>query len=793
MKLAESWLREWTNPSLSTEELAHQLTMAGHEVDAISTEGSDIEGVVVAEIVTVNPHPNADKLRLCEVNDGNDSLLEVVCGAPNVYAGMKVALASVGARLPNGIKLKRSKIRGVVSNGMLCSAIELGLGDESDGILELAPSAPVGEDFTTYLQLPDSVIDVDLTANRGDCFSVLGLAREVGAFTGAGVKSASVDPYQADIKDEHPISLIEPIACPRFVGRIIRNINPAATTPVWMVERLRRAGLRAIYPVVDITNYVMLELGQPLHAYDLGKLRGTIGPRFAEAGEKLTLLDDREVELSPETLIIVDDSGPIGMAGIMGGLSTAVADDSTDIFLEAAFFAPDAIVGRARTYGLHTDASLRFERGVDPSGQARAIERATELLVSIAGGVAGPTSDVVDSSYMPVREPVCLRKQRLAKVLGADIPDADVTRILECLEVTIEVEDDEGWVLVSPSHRFDLAIEEDFIEEVARIYGYDRIPEITATVQMPLTDVSERHVNLDTVANVLVARGYQEVIGYSFIDGSLNERFTGARGELELSNPISSEMSVMRGSLWPGMVTIAAANMARQQERVRIFELGKSFHGTLDAPQEVPRVACLTAGSVAPEQWGLQSTAADLFDIKSDLSALLAMAGVNAEFDFAPTDHPALQPGQAAKVLRGQEEVGLIGRLHPRLARQMGIASPTMLFELDTEKAFAANVPASAPISKYPAVRRDIAVLVANHVTAAELVNAVAGVAPDLIQEVRVFDLYRGKGIEPGLKSIALGLILQETSRTLTDQDADAVMRIAIEKLRQDFAAELRE
>ncbi len=793
MKIAESWLREWTDPSISTEELAHQLTMAGHEVDAVSSEGLDIDGVVIAEIVTVNPHPDADKLRLCEVNDGGATVLEVVCGAPNVYAGMKTALAKVGARLPNGIKLRRSKIRGVVSNGMLCSAVELGLGEESDGILELDQSAPVGELFTTYFQLPDAVIDIDLTPNRGDCFSVLGIAREVGAFTGASVKNAAVDPYQADIKDAHPIKLFDAAACPRFVGRVIRDIDPAATTPLWMVERLRRAGLRAIYPVVDITNYVMLELGQPLHAYDFSKLSGTIGPRFARAGEKLTLLDDRDINLSDDTLIIVDDSGPIGIAGIMGGLGTAVAAGTRDIFLEAAFFAPDALAGKARSYGMHTDASLRFERGVDPCGQARAIERATELLVSIAGGVAGPTSDVVDSALLPVQKAVRLRKTRLAKLLGAEIDDSDVSRILRSLEVIIEGQDAEGWMLVPPSHRFDLAIEEDFVEEVARIYGYDRIPEVTATVQMPLTDVSEKQVSLEVVAGALVARGFQEVVSYSFIEDGLNERFTGTKSQLKLSNPISSEMSVMRASLWPGMVAIAASNIARQQDRVRIFEIGKSFHGALGAHEEVQRVACLTVGSVAPEQWGQTAANADLFDIKSDLSAMLAMAGVSAAFDFVATTHPALQPGQSASVVKDGIEVGLIGRLHPRHAKQMGIGMPVMLFEIDAAKVFAANVPTSVPISKYPAVRRDIAVLVAEQVTAGDLVSAVASVAPDLIKEVRVFDLYKGKGIEPGIKSVALGLILQETSRTLTDQDADSVMRIAIEKLKNDFAAELRE
>jgi phenylalanyl-tRNA synthetase beta chain len=793
MKLAESWLREWTNPALSTEQLAHQLTMAGHEVDGVEITGDGLDGVLVALVREVAAHPDADRLRVCQVDAGNGELIEVVCGAPNVYAGMKTALALPGTRLPNGLKLRKSKIRGVESNGMLCSAIELGLGDESDGILDLPPEAPIGEGFAGYLQLPDAVIDVDLTPNRGDCFSVLGLAREVSALTGAELKPVGVSSVAASSNDEYAIALTDTSACPRFVGRVIRGIDPAARTPIWMVERRRRAGVRAIYPVVDITNYVMLELGQPLHAYDLNRLQGTIMPRFANKGEKVVLLDEREVELTPDTLVIADDSGPIGIAGIMGGLSTAVAETTCDIFLESAFFSGKAIAGRARTYGLHTDASQRFERGVDPAGQARAIERATELLLQIAGGKAGPTCDVLDESALPARRPVSLRSRRMAKILGTAVPDSEVNEILAKLEIEVRESNEEGWSVIPPTHRFDLEIEEDLVEEVARVYGYDRIPETTAIAAAPLLPVTESAVELSVVASILVARGYQEVITYSFVDAELNEQFCGSRGKLVLSNPISSEMSVMRSSLLPGLAKIAAANLARQRERVRIFEIGKSFHGDLDAHEEIVRIAGLVVGPVAEEQWDVQGVYADFFDIKSDVVAVLAKAGLDTRFEFEPAKAHALQPGQSARILRDGTEIGLAGRLHPALAQSLDISAPVMVFELDAKQSLRAQIPSAGSISKYPSVRRDLAIIVDEGISAAALTKAIAAVDPTLIRDVRVFDVYRGKGIEAGRKSVALGLILQETSRTLTDKDADAVVESTIAMLEQQFAAALRD
>ena len=792
MKITESWLREWVNPDLDTEALAHQLTMLGHEVDGIDFEGTGIEEVVIAQVIEVEKHPDADRLSVCRVSDGSDEIVDVVCGAPNVAKGMKSPWAKPGIRLPNGMKLRKSKIRGVVSNGMLCSGIELGLGDESDGIIALPDNAPVGSSLVDFLKLPDAVFDLDLTPNRGDCFCVLGIARDVSALTGARLADPSVAPVPATIDDTHPVELVEPAGCPRFAGRVIRGIDPDAKSPAWMTERLRRSGLRAISPVVDISNYVMLEFGQPLHAYDSGLLQGPIRPRFARPGETITLLDEKEVKLNEDTLIITDDRGPIGIAGIMGGLSTAVSDKTADVFFEAAFWPQDFMAGRARAYGMHTDASVRFERGVDPEGQGRAVERATELLLEIAGGNAGPL--VVDSAHehLPSRQTIRLRKNRLTCLLGLEIDDQKVTGILEGLGLGVSPADG-GWMIAPPSYRFDLEIEADLIEEVARIHGYDSIPETTAFAQSPLVTVTETRIELERAAEVLIARDYQEVVTYSFVEAEANRAFAGSDSELVLSNPISSEMSVMRASLWPGMVAAAAANAARQQDRIRIFEASKSFHGTLDKHTEVVRIAGLVTGPTVPEQWDTNAQNADFFDIKSDIEAVLLLAAEAEELQFVPTTHVALQSGQVAEIRRNGKAIGIFGKLHPGLAKRYDLKRPVYLFELDAKKTLASKAPMAALISKFPAIRRDIAVIVDEAVSADDVVEVVASCAPELIQDVRIFDVYKGSGIEAGRKSIAIGLILQETSRTLTDDDADVVMAATISKLKDKFAAELRD
>ncbi len=792
MKFSEKWLRDWVDPSLDTEELAHRLTMIGHEVDALEPQGLGLDGVIVGEVLDVQQHPNADRLSVCQVSTGSGDAVEVVCGAPNVRAGMKSPFAPAGTRLPNGLKLRRSKIRGILSNGMLCSAIELGLGDESDGIVELPVDAEPGQLLTECLDLPDYTFDLDLTPNRGDCFCVLGIARDVSAVTSTPMKGPAVKAVPASIDDEHPVELVHPEGCPRFAARVVRNIDISAESPIWMKERLRRSGLRSIHPVVDVTNYVMLELGQPLHAYDLGLLNGPVRPRLAKMGEKLTLLDEKEVELLPNTLVITDDSGPIGMAGIMGGLSTAVTDKTTDVFFEAAFFTPEILAGVARQYGMHTDASMRFERGVDPVNQMRAIERATELLLAISGGEAGPLIDNSVEVHLPKSASLVLRKSRLDRVLGTEIEAGQVSRILNDLGLETEPEDD-GWRVKIPSFRFDIDVEDALVEEVARIYGYDEIPEATAIGETPLATATESRIDLEWVANTLVARDYQEVITYSFIDAELNTLITGEDSKLVLSNPISSEMSVMRGSVWPGLLVAASANVARQQDRVRFFEVGKTFHGSPDKPVEIVRVAGIVLGNVVDEQWGSATQAVDFFDIKSDVTTILGMTGASDEIEFVADEHLILQPGQAAKILRHGELIGFVGKLHPDIARRLDLDKGVLLFELDAEKAFAANVPVARTVSKFPTIRRDIAVVVKDEVTAADLVGAVESAAPELVRGVRIFDIYNGPGIEAGLKSVALGLILQETSRTLTDEDADTVMSAVLRKMQQDFGAELRD
>jgi phenylalanyl-tRNA synthetase beta chain len=792
VKFSEKWLREWVDPSMDTAELAHRLTMIGHEVDGLESHGEQLDGVVVGEVLEVAKHPDADRLSVCQVSTGTGESLEVVCGAPNVREGMKSPFAPVGTRLPNGVKLRKAKIRGVVSNGMLCSAIELALGDESDGIVELPGDAPTGAPLAAYLNLPDVSIDLDLTPNRGDCFSVLGVARDVAAMSSAPMKEAVVEPVTATIADEHPVELIDPRGCPRFAARVVRNIDMSASSPVWMRERLRRSGLRPIHPVVDVTNYVMMELGQPLHAYDLARLNGAIRPRMAKDGETLKLLDESEVKLRTDTLLITDDSGPIGMAGIMGGHSTMVTDDTVDVFFEAAFFPPAVMAGIARRYGMHTDASMRFERGVDPQNQARAVERATELLLAISGGDAGPLVDHHEPDHLPETGSLILRESRLARILGADIPVNAVTEILTGLGFET-VRKDDGWCVEIPSYRFDMDVEDALVEEVARIYGYDNIPETTATGDTPLATATESLISLEAVADTLVARDYQEIITYSFVDEKLNTLVTGSQSELMLSNPISSEMSVMRGSVWPGLLTAASANLARQQERVRLFEIGKTFHGALDAPVEVVRVSGLVTGDLLEKQWGSSTQVVDFFDIKSDVEAILGMTGAGDEFSFVTTDHAVLQPGQTAAIQRNGEVVGVLGKFHPNVAKQFDLDKPTFVFELDAGKCFAARVPVAETVSKFPAIRRDIAVVVKEDVTASDLSAAAGSAAPELVRNVRIFDVYKGPGIEAGLKSVALGLILQETSRTLTDEDADTVMSAVLRKLQQDFGAELRD
>jgi len=791
MRVNIDWLRDWVEIDLEPIALAEQLTTAGLEVDAVLPAAAEFDGVVVAEIVSCEPHPSADRLRVCEVDDGQ-ARSTVVCGAPNAKEGLRTAYARVGAVLPEERQIKAASIRGVDSAGMLCSATELGLGDDAAGIAELPADAPLGACLRDYLALDDYVLDIDLTPNRGDCFSVSGIAREISAARQIGMPLPVVEPVTPAIEETFAVRLEAGEGCARFAGRVIRNVATDVTSPIWLAERLRRAGLRPIHPVVDVTNYVMLELGQPLHGYDLGKLDGEIVVRFAKAGEKLTLLDAREISLDEDLVVISDRSGAIGLAGVMGGQSTAVEDATVDVFLEAAYFPPSAISGRARRFGLHTDASMRFERGVDPLHQSRAIERATALLLQIAGGEPGPVVEVVDPQGLPTFEPIWLRGERIAGVLGQALPPQIVERSLELLGMGVTADGGNAWHVTPPSFRFDLEIEEDLIEEVARLVGYDNIPAAPEYGVSTLGRASEDEIDGDAFADLLVTRGYAEIISYSFIDAALGDLINPGAPPERLANPISSDLNVMRRSLWPGLLSTAAQNLSRQQERLRLFEIGPQFEVGVEDTTESMVVAGLACGARWPEHWGQTSDEIDFFDVKNDVEALVDLGRRSSELRFLAAEHPALRPGRAARVELGGTEAGWMGELHPVAQRAFDLKKTPILFALRVESLTKALLPAYQSYSKFPSLRRDLAVVVANDVEAERVVACVRDAAGSSLQNVNIFDVYRGPGIDSSRKSIGLGLILQDSYRTLTDEDADRTVAAVVEHLKSELGATIR-
>jgi phenylalanyl-tRNA synthetase beta chain len=794
MKIPYGWLAEWVPVSWPAPELGARLTMAGFELESLERAAPAFSKVLVAEILSAEPHPQADKLQVCRVSTGSGAVLQIVCGAPNARAGLKSALAEVGATLPGEIAIKAAKLRGVESQGMLASAKELGLADSSSGILELPADAPVGKSLREYLNLDEPVLDLNVTPNRGDAMSVLGVAREVAALSGAAITGpalASVTPAHA----QHlAVTLEAPAACPRFAGCIVRGIDNRAATPLWLRERLRRAGVRSISPVVDVTNYVMLELGQPMHAYDLAKLKGGIRVRQARAGEALTLLDGKELRAEPDMLLITDEEGAVGLGGIMGGLRTAVSADTRDVFLESAFFAPEAILGRARRIGLVTDASQRFERGVDPHGQVRAIERALALLTPIAGGAAGSVSMAESPAHLPKRPPVSLRVSQLKRLLGAELPVGRVTAALKGLGMQI-VCTAGGWQATPPAYRFDISIEADLIEEVARIVGFDAIPETDALVPQRFRSLPGERAWEATLLEALAARGYQEAITLAFVDPALQSRLFPEQPALRLANPIASDLSVMRLSLWPGLLRAALDNQHRQQDRVRLFEHGTRFELSGTQTRELDSLAGIACGARLPEQWGIskdERAAVDFYDVKGDVGALLAATGEPEAFTFEARDHPALHPGRSARVLRRGEAVGWLGELHPTLVTSMDFTYTPVLFELDVA-GLAVRPALYQEISRFPQVRRDLAVVLDESVTLSTLAERVTLAASSLLRELRVFDVYRGPGLEQGRKSIALGLIFQDISRTLTDDDVERLMASVVADLRENLNARIRE
>jgi phenylalanyl-tRNA synthetase beta chain len=789
VKFSENWLREWVNPKISTEELVAQLTMAGLEVDSVEPAANKFTGVIVGEVLSVEKHPDADKLNVCQVSSGKENF-QVVCGAPNVAAGQKVPFALVGAELADDFKIKQAKLRGLESNGMLCSAEELGLAEKSDGILELPLDATVGQDFRDYLNLDDSIIDVDLTPNRGDCLSVQGIAREAAVLNKTSVSTPELDEVASTIDDVFPVELLSPVDCPRYLGRVIKNVDVSAVSPVWLKEKLRRSGIRSIDPAVDVTNYVMLELGQPLHAFDLDILSKGIRVRRANKAEKLVLLDGREVELNEETLVIADHEKALAIAGVMGGEHSGVSKNTNHLFLESAFFNPLNIAGKARNYGMHTDASHRFERGVDYELPRLAIERATRLLLDIVGGEPGPV--VVTDADLPESRTVKLRASKVLGLLGLDIPAADIEDILSRLGLEVIEKDAGSWLFKVPSWRFDISIEADLIEEVARVYGYDNLPISRSTTDSRLNSSSENKLSIKQLRRRLISLGYQEVISYSFVEPEMESSLSLPQSDaITLSNPISSEMSVMRRSLWPGLIQTLKHNQNRQQDRVRIFESGLVFSKT-DAIQQEAMLGGLIWGNQSPEQWGEKGRPVDFYDIKGDVESLLSMTNDIAVFRFESAEHPGLQTGQSARILRGQQCIGWLGALNPQLQKTLDIPAKVYLFELAMNGLLDAALTKVTALSKYPSVRRDIALVLDTGVNYTELEQLIRQQAGENLERVVLFDVYQGENIQAGKQSMAIGLIFQNPSRTLNDDEINSIINSCIKALEAQFNAELR-
>ena len=790
MKFSESWLCEYVSLDTTTEELIARLTMAGLEVDGTESAAADFSGVVVARVESTKAHPQADKLKVCEVDVGTQENLQVVCGAPNVQPGMKVPLAMVGASLPD-LVVKQAELRGVASSGMLCSAAELGLSEDNSGLFELPEGATLGADLRDYLGLEDTIIEVDLTPNRGDCLSLQGLAREAAVLFQTDFTLPDFNAPDDQTDKLIPVRLSAPEACPRYLGRVICDVDVSRPSPVWMQEKLRRSGIRAIDVVVDITNYVLLELGQPMHAFDLKRLQGGINVRYAEQDESLTLLDGNPVDLDSETLVIADDSGVLAIAGIMGGIESGVSEQTTDIFFESAHFNPLIIAGKARQYGLHTESSHRFERGVDPELPARAMDRACQLLVEIAGGQPGTLIVAEERSCLPESRVITLRKARLSQQLSIELPDEQVEAMLNRLGINIVETTAEAWRCQAPSWRFDLAIEADLVEEVARIYGYDRLPVAMPAMAMKVFGVKEAITPLDRIKQLLVDRDYLEAITYSFVDAGLQQKLDPEHSAIPVQNPISSDMGVMRTSLLPGLLLAVKYNLNRQQSRLRLFEAGQRFIGKEELLQK-DVIAGVVSGNRHRESWADGKAEVDFFDIKGDVEALLALTGVSGEIEFIADAHPALQKGQSCIVKYKGNTIGYIGKLNPIIEKYLDLPQAVFAFELDLESISVGKTPEFAEITRHPAIKRDIAVLVDREVDYSRLNDTVRQCNADYLVDLKVFDVYEGKHLDNNRKSVALSLTFEHKSRTLSDEEVTSAVDKVLEALQQSCAAELR-
>jgi len=783
MQFSENWLRSLVNTDLDSQSLSHALTMAGLEVEEMQPVAASFSKVVVAKILSAEKHPDADRLQVCKVDVGLAEPLQIVCGAPNARAGLLAPCALVGAELP-GISIKQAKVRGIESFGMMCSSKELGISAEATGLLELDSNAVVGQSIREHLDLDDHLFTLKLTPNRSDCLSITGIARDVAAITGATTNFGKITPVAVDLAEAKNVTVSEPAACPRYCGRLVKGINASAVTPAWMVKRLERSGLRSISAVVDITNYVLLELGQPMHAFDAAKLSGDISVRFAQAGEQLSLLNDQSVELKTDDLVIADAQGAVALAGIMGGKSSSVTDDTVDIFLESAFFAPAVIAGKARRLGLSTDSSYRFERGVDFGNTRNAIEYATALIQQICGGKAGAMTEV--TAEQPSRHAVKLRMPRLISVLGIEFEQKKVAQLLTQLGFAF-TEAGDVFTVTPPSYRFDIMIEEDLIEEVARLHGYDYIPATPPVAELTMLAASERQLHLNTLRDALVAAGYQEVVTYSFVDESWERDLLGNAAPIKLKNPIASNLSVMRTSLWGGLLDTLSYNLNRKQDRAYLFEVGAVYHQADVSFKETTRISGLAYGSAKPEQWAATGSDVDFFDVKAHVDILLG-----AEAIYEKAEHHALHPGQSARVLLNGKAVGWLGKLHPKWQQHYDLPRSTYLFELDASVVLARRLPAYQEVSKLLPVRRDLAIVIDENIAVQAVLDAINQANISLVQNVALFDLYQGKGIAENKKSLALSVLIHDTQKTLTDSDADTTMANLLQLLQNNFDAVLR-
>lgn len=791
MKISENWLRQWVNPQVDSETLANQLTMLGLEVDDVSPVAKPFTGVVVGEVLTVEQHPDADRLRVTTVNIGTGEPLQIVCGAPNVRVGMKAPVATIGAVLPGDFKIKKGKLRGVESQGMLCGASEIDLEDKLDGLLELPDDAPVGVNVREYLNLDDNVIEISITPNRGDCFSVQGIARELAVINQLDLNAPSIESVVATIHDTKNIH-VETEGTPRYLGRIIKNVNVKAPTPVWLEQALMSSGIRSHSILVDITNYVMMELGQPMHAFDLAKIKGDVYVRQAKADEKVTLLNEQDVMLDDKVMVIADDEKVLAIAGIMGSLDSSVTDDTQDIFLESAFFAPLAIVGRARRFGLHTDASQRFERGVDFELAVKAMNRASQLIQQLAGGEFAPVVEIAQTHLYPQRQAITLTQAQIDKLLGFKIDSQFVHDVLTRLACQVEIINEQEWKVVPPSHRYDLAIYQDLIEEIARIYGYDNIPTAKPSIEVNLASYQDK-TEVGQLRQTLVALGYQEAISFSFVDEKLEKQLNPNVKPLALANPISSDLAVMRSTLLSSLIPCVQYNLNRQQNRVRFFELGLRFDyqnaQNIDELQQIPTLALIAVGSKAPEQWHFKTQAMDFYDLKGDIEQILTSARLSVT--FVRSERVWLHPGQSAEIMLNGHSIGYLGRLHPSLEDSLDLGT-TWVAEINQNALMQPYQARFTELSRFPSVRRDIALVINQEVNVADIQQLIKTTGGDLLEATWLFDVYTGQGVEQGNRSLAFALLWQHPSRTLEDAEIKSGMDNIINVLESTYQATLR-